>query len=105
MNVFSQIADSFMGQRTTDVPAKPTLSSTKTMHALVWNGANDVQYKVTPAPEISDPKDVLLRVTATSICGSDIHLVDGSMPNMRSGDVLGHEFLGLYTFWVPSNFY
>jgi threonine dehydrogenase-like Zn-dependent dehydrogenase len=94
MNVFSQIADSFMGQRATEVPHKPVMSSTKTMHALVWNGANDVQYKVTAAPMITDPRDVIVRVTATTICGSDIHLVDGSMPNMYQGDVLGHEFMG-----------
>lgn len=105
MNVFSQIADSIMGQRTTDVPAKPVLSTTKTMHALVWNGANNVQYQVTPAPVISDPRDILLRVTATSICGSDIHVVDGSMPNMHSGDVLGHEFLGMWLLLLCRSFF
>jgi len=70
------------------------VSSSKTMHALVWN-AGQVQYKDAPAPVITDSRDVLVRVTATTICGSDIHIVDGSIPTMRSGDILGHEFLGI----------
>jgi len=84
-----------MGERKLDVPAKPNLSTTKTMNALVWNGKNDVQYRSVPAPLITDQKDVIIRITATSICGSDLHLVDGSVPTMHSGDVLGHEFLGI----------
>jgi len=95
MNAVSRIADALMGERDTEVPIKPDLSLEKHMHALVWNGVKDVQYRETLVPVISDPKDVILRVKATTICGSDIHLVDGSMPTMRPGDILGHEFLGI----------
>jgi len=95
MQTLSQVVDSVIGERTTDVPARPNFSLDKTMHALVWNSKYDIQYRETPAPLLTDPKDVLVRVRATTICGSDIHLVDGSMPTMQSGDIMGHEFLGI----------
>jgi len=95
METVSRIVDKVMGERVIDVPSKPNLNTEKTMNALVWNGVNDVQYKATPSPMITDPKDVIVRVRAATICGSDIHLVDGSMPTMRPGDILGHEFLGI----------
>jgi len=65
------------------------------MHAITWESANDVRYVEKPRPCITDPKDVILRITATSICGSDLHLFNGSMPGMKPGDILGHEFMGV----------
>jgi threonine dehydrogenase-like Zn-dependent dehydrogenase len=65
------------------------------MHALAWHGKRDVQYIETPRPLITDPRDVLLRVTATTICGSDLHIFSGNMLNMKDGDILGHEFMGV----------
>ena len=53
------------------------------------------RYEVVPRPVISEPNDVLLRVTATTICGSDLHLYTGELPGMESGDVVGHEFMGI----------
>jgi len=64
------------------------------MKALCWHGKNDVRVDTVPDPKIQDPHDVIVRVTATAICGSDLHLLDGYMPTMESGDVLGHEFMG-----------
>jgi len=64
------------------------------MKALVWHGKNDVLVERVPDPEIVNPRDAIIKVTTTAICGSDLHLLDGFIPTMESGDVLGHEFMG-----------
>jgi threonine dehydrogenase-like Zn-dependent dehydrogenase len=64
------------------------------MNALVWHGKRDVRYELVDRPEIKYPTDALIRVTATSICGSDLHFFNGEFPQMKSGDVVGHEFMG-----------
>ncbi|RKG62560.1 glutathione-dependent formaldehyde dehydrogenase [Corallococcus sp. AB011P] len=64
------------------------------MKAICWHGHGDVRYESAPDPRIEDPRDAIIRVTRTAICGSDLHLLDGYMPTMKSGDVLGHEFMG-----------
>lgn len=65
------------------------------MKAVIWNGTHDVRVERVSDPEIVNPHDVVLRVTATAICGSDMHLYNGYMPTMKPGDVLGHEFMGI----------
>jgi threonine dehydrogenase-like Zn-dependent dehydrogenase len=64
------------------------------MRALTWHGTNDVRVDNHPDPEIINPRDAIIRVTSTAICGSDLHLFDGVIPGMKSGDILGHEFMG-----------
>ena len=64
------------------------------MKALCWHGIGDVRVDTVPDPRIEHPRDAVIKVTATAICGSDLHLLDGYMPTMKSGDVLGHEFMG-----------
>lgn len=64
------------------------------MRANCWMGANRVEVRQVPDPEILNPRDAIVRVTSTAICGSDLHLYDGYMPTMEKGDVLGHEFMG-----------
>ena len=64
------------------------------MKALCWHGTNDIRCDNVPDPKIEDMRDVIIKVTACAICGSDLHLMDGMMPTMKSGDVLGHEFMG-----------
>ena len=64
------------------------------MKALCWHGTNDIRCDNVPDPKIEDARDVIIKVTACAICGSDLHLMDGYMPTMKSGDVLGHEFMG-----------
>jgi threonine dehydrogenase-like Zn-dependent dehydrogenase len=64
------------------------------MRALCWNGINDVRVETVPDPKILNPRDAILKVTSTAICGSDLHLYDGYIPTMEKGDVLGHEFMG-----------
>jgi threonine dehydrogenase-like Zn-dependent dehydrogenase len=65
------------------------------MKALVWHSSEDVRYETAPDPTIQEPTDVIIRVTSTCICGSDLHLYDGYMPGMEPGDVLGHEPMGI----------
>jgi threonine dehydrogenase-like Zn-dependent dehydrogenase len=64
------------------------------MRALVWHGRNDVRLDTVPDPTIEDPRDAIVKVTSTAICGSDLHLYDGYIPAMEKGDILGHEFMG-----------
>ena len=64
------------------------------MKAVCWHGREDVRVDTVPDPEIVDPTDVIVRITATAICGSDLHLYDGFMPTMREGDIIGHEPMG-----------
>jgi len=64
------------------------------MKALCWHGNKDVRYGSVPDPCIKDPRDAIVKVTSCVICGSDLHLYDGFMMGMESGDILGHEFIG-----------
>ena len=64
------------------------------MRALVWHGKKDVRVETMPDPEIVKPRDAIVKVTSTAICGSDLHIYDGYIPTMRAGDILGHEFMG-----------
>ena len=64
------------------------------MKALCWHGKKDIRYDTVPDPTIEDGRDAIIRMTSCAICGSDLHLFDGFMPGMKTGDVLGHEFMG-----------
>ena len=64
------------------------------MKALTWHGKHDVRMDTHPDPGIVNPRDAIIKVTSTAICGSDLHLYDGFIPSMQSGDILGHEFMG-----------
>ena len=64
------------------------------MRALCWHGKGDIRCDTVPDPTIEAPRDVIVRVTSCAICGSDLHLYDGFMPGMESGDIMGHEFMG-----------
>ena len=64
------------------------------MKALCWNGKKDVAVETVPDPQILNPRDAIIRITSTAICGSDLHLFNGRVPTMKSGDILGHEFMG-----------
>jgi len=64
------------------------------MRALCWHGKGDIRCDNVPDPAIEDGRDAIVKVTSTAICGSDLHLMDGYIPTMEKGDVLGHEFMG-----------
>ena len=64
------------------------------MKAVCWYGKHDVRVQEVPDPRILNPRDAIVRITLTAICGSDTHLYDGFIPTMMEGDILGHEFMG-----------
>jgi threonine dehydrogenase-like Zn-dependent dehydrogenase len=73
------------------------------MKALVWHGKNDVRVERVPDPTILNPRDAIVRITTSAICGSDLHLLDGYIPTMQTGDILGHEFMGEVVEVGPGN--
>lgn len=64
------------------------------MKAVCWYGKEDVRLETVPDPKILNPRDAIVRITTTAICGSDLHLYGGFIPTMQEGDILGHEFMG-----------
>ena len=64
------------------------------MKALTWHGKGDIRCESVPDPKIEQPRDAIIKVTACAICGSDLHIFDGVIPSMHSGDILGHETMG-----------
>lgn len=65
------------------------------MQALTYHGTHDVRVETVPDPVLHAADDIILRVTATAICGSDLHLYRGKIPELHDGDILGHEFMGI----------
>jgi threonine dehydrogenase-like Zn-dependent dehydrogenase len=64
------------------------------MKAVCWMGPNQMSVETVPDPQILKPRDAIVRITSTCICGSDLHLYNGFMPTMEQGDIVGHEFMG-----------
>jgi threonine dehydrogenase-like Zn-dependent dehydrogenase len=64
------------------------------MRALTWHGKSDIRCESVPDPKIEDERDAIVKVTACAICGSDLHIYDGIIPSMASGDIVGHETMG-----------
>ena len=65
------------------------------MKAVCWCGTRDLHVEEVPHPKIINPRDAVVRITSTAICGSDLHIFDGFIPTMEKGDILGHEFMGI----------
>ncbi|SCY57848.1 zinc-dependent alcohol dehydrogenase [Nitrosospira sp. Nsp13] len=65
------------------------------MLALTYHGSHDVRVDTVPDPILQKPDDIILQITATAICGSDLHLYRGKIPQLKEGDILGHEFMGV----------
>ncbi|MDA8163826.1 MAG: glutathione-dependent formaldehyde dehydrogenase [Desulfobacteraceae bacterium] len=65
------------------------------MKAVVFHGIGDIRLDEVPAPAIQEPNDAIVRLTATSVCGTDLHMVRGTMPGMEPGTILGHEGVGI----------
>ena len=64
------------------------------MKAVCWYGTKDVRVESVSEPKILNPRDAVVKITLTAICGSDLHIYNGYIPSMKQGDVLGHEFMG-----------
>ncbi|KAK3670134.1 hypothetical protein LTR78_009981 [Recurvomyces mirabilis] len=69
--------------------------SSESMKALIWTGKNKVEMVDTPKPKVIEDRDVILKITGSTVCGSDLHLLHGSVIEMQQGDILGHEFCGI----------
>ncbi|KAE8232305.1 hypothetical protein CF326_g2667 [Tilletia indica] len=82
------------GANPADNPQVLADPSGETMRALVWKGVNDVRMEDVPKPRVVDDDDVVLEITGTTVCGSDLHLYHGALLEMTSGFILGHEFCG-----------
>jgi threonine dehydrogenase-like Zn-dependent dehydrogenase len=65
------------------------------MKAVCWHGVEDMRVERVRDPEIVNPRDAIIRVTSTAICGSDLHPYGGKVPSMKKGDIMGHEFMGV----------
>ncbi|TKK90833.1 zinc-binding dehydrogenase [Herbidospora galbida] len=65
------------------------------MKAVVWHDTGKISLDQVPDPEIQDPEDAVIRITTSAICGTDLHMVRGTMPGMRPGTILGHEAVGV----------
>ena len=63
--------------------------------AIVYEGINHVAVKEVKEPKIEKPDDAVVKITSTAICGSDLHLIHGMIPNLRMGSTLGHEAMGI----------
>lgn len=64
------------------------------MKAVCWYGTKDIRVSSVADPKILNPRDAIVKITTTAICGSDLHLYGGQIPSMKAGDILGHEFMG-----------
>ncbi|KAJ3902065.1 GroES-like protein [Lentinula edodes] len=85
----------YMGTEPTVIhPEYKPVEGGASMKALAWFGPKDVRMVTAPIPDITEPDDVILQVTGTTICGSDIHLYHGEIMALQKGDILGHEFMG-----------
>src|SRR6059058_5418768 len=65
------------------------------MKAVVFHGVGDIRLDEIPAPSIQEPNDAIVRLTASAICGTDLHMIRGTMPGMVPGTILGHEGVGV----------
>src|ERR687894_562290 len=75
----------------------PSIQVSRRLHmkAVTWHGKRDVRVDTVPDPRIEHPTDVIVRITSTGICGSDLHLYELLGPFMDEGDILGHEPMGI----------
>ncbi|TPX66967.1 hypothetical protein SpCBS45565_g04140 [Spizellomyces sp. 'palustris'] len=94
MNTASNVLENYLGDKPTKTPNQPTPTS-QTMKALAWYGKHDLRLIDTPVPTVSHPKDAIIRVTGTTVCGSDLHLLHGEILQLKKGDILGHEYMGI----------
>ncbi|KAI1608971.1 putative zinc-type alcohol dehydrogenase-like protein [Exophiala viscosa] len=88
-------AEEKLGDRPTTTTNEYNSRADETMLALRWHGDKDVRIEEVPAPTITEPTDVIVRVTGTTVCGSDLHLYHKEIMQLQEGEILGHEFMGI----------
>lgn len=112
-NAAANMAQRIIGDATDNLAATPETSnpsknpawadkSGEKMKALAWYGKNDVRVIETYKPAIVDPADVIVKVTGTTICGSDLHLLHGAVMQLQKGDILGYHSPPLHFPWIAS---
>jgi len=88
------VADNAVSPLSSTITSKKREDGSK-MQGVAWYGKHDVRVEQRPVPTITDPEDIIIRVTSSAICGSDLHLYEGYMVGMQKGDLLGHEPMGI----------
>jgi len=76
-------------------PTKPQYDESRTMKAVQWYGNKDVRVGEVPMPMLTDPTDAIIKVTASTVCGSDLHVYHNLIPGMSKGCIMGHESVGI----------
>jgi threonine dehydrogenase-like Zn-dependent dehydrogenase len=94
-NIAANLADRILSKRETETPVQPNVDYSKMMDALVWENPEKVRYEKVAKPVITDTTDVILKVSLSAICGTDLHMYTGKFPAIRSGSIMGHEFVGI----------
>ena len=96
MNVtVANTAEKIMGDRPVATSTEYDSRPEGTMKALRWYGKQNVKVEEVPIPTVTDPEDVVCKVTGTTICGSDLHLYHKEILQLKAGDILGHEWMGI----------
>lgn len=100
VNAASNLAQKVMGDVPTSITASHASEERKAtgseqMLALTWQGKEKVVLKSVPKPEIMDEEDVVIKVTGSTVCGSDLHLLHGDILQLKADDILGHEGMGV----------
>lgn len=93
--VANTVEQNVLGDRETSASIEHRTRPNETMRALRWYGKEDVRVEEVPVPAVTDPKDVVCKVTGTTVCGSDLHLYHREIPQLQKGDILGHEWMGI----------
>src|SRR5690606_5433285 len=73
----------------------PSVRPGGSMKAVVFHDVGDIRLENVPEPRIEEPTDAVVRITASAICGTDLHMIRGTMPGMKPGTILGHEGVGV----------
>jgi threonine dehydrogenase-like Zn-dependent dehydrogenase len=96
MNTFiANLAEEMLGDRPTVTTNNSKYRDNETMLALRWYGNRDVRVEEVPIPTITEPKDVIYKVTGTAVCGSDLHLYHKEIVQPQKGEILGYESMGI----------
>ena len=93
--VVANTAEKALGDRPVQVTVDHKTRPNEKMLALVWHGKLDVRVEEVPVPAVTDPTDVVCKVTGTTVCGSDLHLYHQEILQLQKGDILGHEWIGV----------
>lgn len=96
MNTFvANKVEEKLGDRPTATTNQPATRPNETMLALRWHGNRDVRVEEVPVPAVTDPTDAVVKVTGTTVCGSDLHLYHKEIMQLVPGEILGHEWMGI----------